>query len=38
MNLIDLQLDSELMEQLDANMVLRALGDKWLRIYVYGML
>ena len=28
MNLIDLQLDSELMEQLDANMVLRALGDR----------
>ena len=28
MNLIDLQLDSELMQQLDANMVLRALGDR----------
>ena len=28
MNLIDLQLDSELMEQLDTNMVLRALGDR----------
>tara|TARA_Y100001954_G_scaffold212876_1_gene240953 strand:+ start:12991 stop:13800 length:810 start_codon:yes stop_codon:yes gene_type:complete len=28
MNLIDLQLDSELMQQLDAKMVLRALGDR----------
>ncbi|GIR34501.1 MAG: hypothetical protein CM15mP48_1850 [Candidatus Poseidoniales archaeon] len=28
MNLIDLQLDNELMQQLDANVVMRALGDR----------